>query len=96
MKTHAAAALMFVMCKTEAKLRCLKLKTPLYLLRCAQFFSEPALQLNAIKALTSLAESPGGQNLLQTNIHLIQDIRPADAQVKRHKLILLSVINRVI
>lgn len=95
-KKNAAAALMFVMCKTEAKLRCLKLKTPLYLIRCAQFFNQPALQLNAIKALTSFAESPDGQNLLKSNFHLIQDIMPADAQVKRHKSILITVIYRVI
>ncbi|XP_046677877.1 radial spoke head 14 homolog isoform X1 [Homalodisca vitripennis] len=95
-KTQAAGALMFALCTTEAKLHCLTLATLSHLLDCAQMFRAPGLQMNSIKALTSLAESPKGQITLRRNIHRVQDIRPADEIVKRHKDILLTVINRVI
>uniref|UniRef100_A0A1B6M1I1 Condensin complex subunit 1 C-terminal domain-containing protein n=2 Tax=Graphocephala atropunctata TaxID=36148 RepID=A0A1B6M1I1_9HEMI len=95
-KTQAAAALMFALCTTEAKLHCLDLATLPRLLDCAQMFRAAGLQMNAMKALTSLAESPEGQVILQRHIHRVQDIRPADDIARRHKATLLSVINRVI
>ncbi|KAG8297790.1 hypothetical protein J6590_026947 [Homalodisca vitripennis] len=85
---------MFALCTTEAKLHCLTLVTLSHLLDCAQMFRAPGLQMNSIKALTSLAESPKGQITLRRNIHRVQDIRPADEIVKRHKDILLTIFER--
>lgn len=95
-KTYVASTLMYVMCTTDAKLRSLTLGAAPKLLQCAQYYTQPGLQINAVKALTSFAESPAGQKWLQARLSQVQDLRPADAIVERHRAILLTVINRVI
>lgn len=95
-KTHAAGTLMYVLCTTEAKLRSLTLGAGQKLLTCAHYYTQPGLQVNAIKALTSFAESPAGQTWLKSRLPEIRDLRPADNIVERHRTILITVINRVI
>ncbi|XP_054275478.1 radial spoke head 14 homolog [Macrosteles quadrilineatus] len=96
-QNHSAEALMFVLVSKSIKNHCLKnLPIMCKLLRCAQYFRAPGLQMNALKGLTCLAEHPQAREFLVHKINEIEAIRVANQLVDSHKKILLTTIRTVI